>query len=96
MLIFLFIAVLLYFLLEGKPSGKKLFRSEGCINCHSFKGEGGGIGPDLTEVKNRRSDNWIRDQLNNARVHNPDSPMPSFAYLSEREKNAIIKYLKGG
>lgn len=94
--IFLSVLVILFFIINNKPKGKKLFEGEGCMNCHNFKGEGGGVGPDLTEVTNRRSDEWIRDQLNDARVHYPDSPMPSFAYLSDRQKSAIIKYLKTG
>ncbi len=85
-------AILLVF--QAQPDGRELFRSEGCINCHTFKGEGGEIGPDLTSVAKRRSDEWIRQQIRNSKKHNPVSRMPSFDYLSRRQINAIIRYLK--
>ena len=84
--------VLLVF--QSQPDGKELFRSEGCIGCHTFRGEGGEIGPDLTAVSKRRSDSWIRQQIRNSKSHNPVSRMPSFDYLSGRQINAIINYLK--
>jgi cbb3-type cytochrome oxidase cytochrome c subunit len=52
------------------------------------------MAPDLTSVTRRRSDGWIRDQIRNSKKHNPDSRMPSFDYLSGRQINAIIRYLK--
>lgn len=82
------------FVVQPQPDGKELFRAEGCINCHSFKGEGGEMAPDLTSVTQRRSDEWIRQQIRNSKKHNPDSRMPSFDYLSGRQINAIIRYLK--
>jgi cytochrome c2 len=41
--------------------GEELFTTKGCIRCHSFKGKGGNIGPDLTAVADRRSGRWIND-----------------------------------
>lgn len=76
------------------PDGAALFRSERCIYCHSFKGKGGTVGPDLTEVSKRRSDDWIRDQIRNPRSHYSDGAMPPHEYLSKKEINAIITYLK--
>ena len=73
--------------------GKKIYEREGCNNCHRFKGVGGSICPDLTDVKNRRSREWIKQQLKDPSVNNPDSKMPSFGHLSEREINAIVDYL---
>ncbi len=78
------------------PEGGELFRKEGCINCHSFKGQGGSIGPDLTAVTHRRSHSWIRQQIRNPKKHNPNSVMPSFSHLSWWEISAIIRYLKTG
>jgi cbb3-type cytochrome oxidase cytochrome c subunit len=88
-------AVVTIFLINGlqSPDGAALFRKEGCINCHSFKGQGGETGPDLTAVTQRRSNSWIRAQIRNPRSHNPASQMPSFTNLSGREIGAIIKYL---
>jgi cbb3-type cytochrome oxidase cytochrome c subunit len=74
--------------------GSVLFAHEGCIQCHSFKGKGGNMAPDLTAVTNRRSDRWIRQQIKNPRKNNPDSRMPAFGHLSGSEIRAILRYLK--
>jgi mono/diheme cytochrome c family protein len=76
------------------PDGAVLFQKERCIYCHRFKGNGGAIGPDLTRVTTRRSDEWIRDQIRNPRSHYPDGAMPPHEYLSKKEIDAIIRYLK--
>lgn len=77
-------------------TGEDLFVSKGCIRCHSFKGEGGNIGPDLTAVTRRRSDGWINQQIRNSRTHNPHSRMPDYSGLSDYEIHSIIAYLKSG
>lgn len=76
------------------PDGAALFQKEGCVNCHRFNGVGGSIGPDLTEVTSRRTDQFIRQQLRDSSVNNPNSAMPSFNHLSDKEVQALIDYLK--
>ncbi len=76
------------------PDGAELFRKEGCINCHSFKGKGGSAGPELTAVTSRRSDSWIRQQIKDPKSHNPGTMMPSFERLSRKEVTALLRYLK--
>ncbi len=76
------------------PKGADLFRSEGCIECHTINGRGGKIGPDLTSVTERRSAGWIKDQIKEPRSHNPSSRMPSFSHLSWMELRALTGYLK--
>lgn len=75
-------------------SGADLFRNQGCIDCHSFKGKGGQTCPDLTAVKGRRSDEWIRVQIKDPTKHNPNTRMPAFGNLSYGEISAIIRFLK--
>ena len=82
------------FLIGCSVDGALVFRKKGCINCHRFKGGGGSICPDLTEVTKRRSDDWIRQQIKDSGVNNPDSTMPDFGHLSEKEIQALIDYLK--
>ena len=66
--------------------GKMLFHKERCIYCHRFKGKGAAIGPDLTGVATRRSDEWIRDQIKNPRLHlKSRSFSPFFNFNGMRE-----------
>jgi cbb3-type cytochrome oxidase cytochrome c subunit len=87
-------AVIAFEMFQSVPDGAAIFKNEGCINCHSFKGKGGELCPDLTAVTQRRTESWIRDQIHDPKQHNPSSMMPSFSQLSRREVTAIIKYLK--
>jgi mono/diheme cytochrome c family protein len=76
------------------PDEAILLQKERCIYCHSFKGQGAYIGPDLTDIAKRRSDEWIRDQIRNPKLHYPNPGMPGYEYLSRKQINTIIKYLK--
>jgi mono/diheme cytochrome c family protein len=76
------------------PDGAEIFNRENCIKCHSLKGEGIGL-IDLTGVSERRSREWIQDQITNPRLHDPHPGMPSFAHLSDREVAALIDYIEG-
>jgi|Deesub1362A_J573_1020465.scaffolds.fasta_scaffold13774_2 cbb3-type cytochrome oxidase cytochrome c subunit len=91
---FLLLSVLAGFLASCAPDGAKLFQKEGCINCHRYKGVGGSICPDLTDVTKRKSEAWIRQQIKDPTVNNPNSKMPRFGHLSDKEIDAIISYLK--
>ncbi|MFQ5864977.1 MAG: c-type cytochrome, partial [bacterium] len=44
------------YLQPGNPaSGKNLFKTKGCIHCHSVEGEGGGIALDVTQMELNKS-----------------------------------------
>ena len=88
------ICVIIFLFTQGSPDGAELFRNQGCVGCHSFKGKGGEACPDLTGVSRRRSDGWIRQQIRDSKKHYPNSRMPGFGHLSYREISAIIRYLK--
>jgi cytochrome c2 len=74
--------------------GGKLFHEQGCIQCHRFQGAGGMMGPDLTAVADRRSDEFIAHYIHNPKASNPRARMPAFSRLSKRERMAIIAFLK--
>ena len=74
--------------------GAAIFSREKCIECHTIRGHGGAVGPNLTTVGNRRSRDYIIQQIKNPSSHNPDSAMPSFKdRLSEQDINALANYL---
>ena len=76
------------------PDGKDLFEREGCLSCHSFKGRGGSMGPDLTAVTGRMSDEQIIAQIRGKAPGNTRSRMPSYDHLSGREVKALLRALK--
>jgi cytochrome c2 len=80
--------------MANTSDGEILFKKERCIYCHSFKGKGAHIGPDLTDIAKRRSDAWIGDQIRNPKLHSSNPGMPGHEYLSRKQIAAIIKYLK--
>ena len=89
-----FFFILLLSVMQSTTRGRDIFLREGCPNCHSFKGEGGTIGPDLNGVRQRRSMIWILNQIRNPESHNPGSRMPHFTHLSVVERYALWHYLK--
>lgn len=75
-------------------NGAALFHKQGCIHCHRIRGEGGMMGPDLTAVSDRRSDDYIVNYIHNPKASNPQARMPAFSHLSKQERLAIIAFLK--
>jgi nitric oxide reductase subunit C len=75
--------------------GERVFKAQGCSACHTLNGIGGKVGPDLTHVGSRRSREWIEAQIENPKSHYPDSIMPSFAKLPEKDREALADYLSG-
>lgn len=75
--------------------GEDLFKSLGCSACHMINGVGGQLGPDLTKVGSRRNKTWIEEQIKNPKSHNPDSMMPSFARVSDKDMGDLADYLSG-
>jgi cytochrome c oxidase cbb3-type subunit III len=43
--------------------GAALFQSKGCTTCHRVAGEGGRLGPDLTEIGKARSPDYLRRSI---------------------------------
>lgn len=76
------------------PDGESLFREQGCVRCHTFNGVGRGA-IDLSHVSEEWSARRIRDQIRSPQVNNPTTGMPNFGHLTDREVDALIKFLKG-
>ena len=75
-------------------NGEQFFHSEGCISCHRINGEGGSVGPDLSdEGKRGRSREWLITQIRNPKAHDPNSVMPAFTSLGDQQVNSLIDYL---
>ncbi len=86
--------------LESKAtvrSGKVLFRSIGCLACHT-RGEEGDTsifgGGDLTDIGKKRTPGWIDQWLQEPQKLNPDHRMPVFA-LANDERRSLALFLAG-
>jgi mono/diheme cytochrome c family protein len=89
-------------LFEKIPEGERVFLQAGCPRCHTV-GRGRMIGPDLSGVRRRRSQEWLRrwltdpprmlqDEKVKAEFMDFPVPMPNLA-LSEREVELLLQYL---
>lgn len=77
----------------GIPS---VFRSAGCVACHSIEGSGGTIGPALSKgALAARGRSWIMEQIRNPKAHNPGTIMPAFASMPAGQVDIIVSYLMG-
>lgn len=77
--------------------GRLLFEQLGCPNCHSVRGLGGVVGPDLTLVGLRRPDTaWLAAHLDDPRSIVPTSPMPPFPLEGERKSDLVAFLLSLG
>jgi ubiquinol-cytochrome c reductase cytochrome b subunit len=75
--------------------GKTLYSSQGCAGCHIIDGEGGSVGPELSNIGSKGlSEQWLLAQLKDPKKHNPNAIMPSFGSLSDQQLNALVAYLE--
>jgi len=74
--------------------GREVFVRQGCVGCHTFRGAGGGMGPDLSDVAARRSAASIRAQITRPAAGNPASRMPAFDRLGWYDLHSLVAFLR--
>lgn len=74
--------------------GKTIFASRGCSICHSINRIGGAVGPDLTQVTIRRTDERLVKWLNDPPSLLKDTDMPKVSWASEQEVFDLIAFFK--
>jgi mono/diheme cytochrome c family protein len=75
-------------------AGKKLYDSQGCVACHTIGGEGGTLGPNLSDEANKgRSTQWLATQLRNPKAYRPNSIMPASGDLTPQQIGDLAAYL---
>lgn len=77
---------------EKLPMGEQIFIHYNCWYCHTLKGRGGKIAPDLTHVGSRRNSDWIIKHFKDPRSVSPHSFMPTFRF-TEDQINALTDFL---
>jgi nitric oxide reductase subunit C len=76
-------------------NGRRIVMEEiDCLSCHVIKGKGGKVGPDLTQVGIRRSEDWLYDFLMEPDVIVPDTKMPQFDWEDD-DLEDVIAFLVG-
>lgn len=60
--------------------------------CHTLEGVGGKIGPDLSDVGNKRAAEWIKAFLKDPKSVIPDTKQPPFKGTDD-ELEAVVTYL---
>ena len=78
---------------QAGDRGEQIFKQK-CAMCHAIKGMGGGIGPDLTTIAARMRAKELEKQLENPKIKNPKSGMPSYKALPKADMDALLGYLK--
>ncbi|MBI2303311.1 MAG: cytochrome c [Chloroflexi bacterium] len=72
----------------------------GCIGCHTVKGIGGRVGPDLTDLGARRNTVYIRQSIEDPGAYivpgyQPDMPSPDKLRLSASDIDNLVAFLAG-
>jgi ubiquinol-cytochrome c reductase cytochrome b subunit len=74
--------------------GEELYQAQGCTACHKVNGQGGVVGPDLSDEGNKgRSADWLAAQIRNPKAHDPSSIMPPYPSLSQEQIESLVAYL---
>lgn len=83
--------------------GKNLFTGMGCVGCHTFNGQGGAVGPDLTHVYATKGEDYVHQSIlqPNAVIAEGFQPNIMPQNFQQRLKGPtdladIIAYLKTG
>gem|GEM_PF-3980058 len=81
----------------GSPTawteGARLYQRLACHGCHSRRGQGGKVGPALDCLGQRLTKDEVALQLQTPRLRQSHSRMPSFAFISEPERQALLHFL---
>jgi mono/diheme cytochrome c family protein len=79
----------------GAQRGRQLFQEVGCMGCHTVHGQGGTIGPDLSNEGNAgHSAQWLQTQIRDPKSHAPQTAMPAFDNLSSQQVSDLVDYLE--
>ena len=75
--------------------GARLFSSQGCIACHTVDGQGGDVGPNLSnEGSEGYSDQWLTRQIRDPKSHDKSTAMPAFTSLSDKQVQNLVDFLQ--
>jgi ubiquinol-cytochrome c reductase cytochrome b subunit len=73
--------------------GKKLYDQFGCAGCHTIRGAGGQVGPNLSKVGASRTADFLHKKITNPKFNNPSSIMPPMQ-APAKDLDDLIAYLQ--
>lgn len=79
----------------GMSPGAAVFKTRGCMNCHSLHGTGGSFGPALDTIDRRLSKEQLEHYIKDPKSVNPNAMMPPQTELSEKETEEVASFLSG-
>lgn len=79
----------------GVSAGAAVYKSKGCMNCHSLNGEGGTFGPPHDHIGGKLTARQIEQYVKDPKSVNPKAMMPPQTELSEKELQEVAKFLAG-
>jgi len=81
---------------QETKSGKELFKTLGCTECHTTTGVSSNKqGPDLLMAKtNNRTAEWLYTQIISPQTHNQRTIMPPYAHLSRQKVWLLVNYIQ--
>jgi mono/diheme cytochrome c family protein len=83
----------------GDPNnGQKVFNEKTCVRCHSVRGSGGKVGPELSSAVARSSSEWVRTMWNHAQsmIEPVTGATGRWPLFMGGEMNDLIAYLTSG
>jgi len=73
-------------------AGKQVFNDQGCYGCHTIGKVGTPIGPDLSTMGSKHSEEYLSAWLIDPKKQKPTAHMPKLS-MSESEARAVAAYL---
>jgi cytochrome c2 len=78
---------------EGSvEKGKEVFSAKKCAICHKVNGVGGKMGPDLSDIGDKKDSEWLTKFLKDPKSLMPEAKMPAFKG-SDQELQDLVAYL---
>jgi ubiquinol-cytochrome c reductase cytochrome b subunit len=77
---------------DPAKAGRRLYRDQGCQQCHKIGRKGTEIGPDLSNIGDDLSPKYLKDWLINPKKFRPNTKMPP-SQLKSKELDELVAYL---